>query len=56
MHTWTVRVLTQPGNPRFAGFFPHYVAQAQAVSNWFRATDATQSPPLIMGDVAFVTP
>ena len=42
-HTWTVKVLAQPN--RFAGFFPHYVAQIQSVANWFRATDHAQSPP-----------
>jgi hypothetical protein len=53
-HTWTVKALAQPG--RFAGFFPHYVPQAQSVANWFRATDHTQSPPVVSGDVAFVAP
>lgn len=53
-HTWTAKVLAQQG--RFAGFFPHYVPQAQAIANWFRATDHTQSPPLVTGDVAFVAP
>jgi hypothetical protein len=54
-HTWTVKVLTQPST-QFSGFFPHYVAQAQQVSNWFRATDHTQNPPVVSGDVAFVSP
>jgi hypothetical protein len=53
-HTWTVKVLAQPG--RFAGFFPHYVAQSNAIANWFRLTDHTQAPPVVSGDVAFVTP
>lgn len=54
-HTWTVKALSQPAG-RFAGFFPHYVAQAQSVANWYRATDHSQSPPVVTGDVAFVAP
>jgi MYXO-CTERM domain-containing protein len=54
-HTWTVKVLTQPPT-QFAGFFPHYIAQSQQVANWFRATDHTQSPPVVSGDVALVSP
>ena len=54
-HTWTVKLLQQPQN-RFAGFFPHYIPQAQQVANWFRATDHTQNPPVISGDVALVSP
>jgi hypothetical protein len=53
-HTWTIKALAQQG--RFAGFFPHYVPQAQQVANWFRATDHTQNPPVVSGDVAFVSP
>jgi hypothetical protein len=53
-HTWSVRALAQAG--RFAGFFPHYVAQAQQVENWFRTTDHTRSPPTVSGDVALVAP
>jgi hypothetical protein len=54
-HTWTVKVLTQPPND-FAGFFSHYIPQAQQVANWYRATDHTQSPPVVSGDVALVSP
>jgi hypothetical protein len=54
-HTWTVKVLTQPAT-QFSGFFPHYIAQAQQVANWFRATDHTQDPPVVSGDVALVSP
>jgi MYXO-CTERM domain-containing protein len=53
-HTWSVKSLAQPS--KFAGFFPHYIPQAQQVSNWFRATDHTQSPPVVSGDVALVAP
>jgi hypothetical protein len=52
-HTWTVKVIAQPG--RFAGFFPHYVSQSNAIANWYRLTDHTQTPPVVSGDVAFVT-
>ena len=54
-HTWTVKALTNVQG-RFGGFFPHYVPQAQQVANWFRATDHTQNPPVVSGDVAFVSP
>jgi hypothetical protein len=54
VHSWTTKLLSQPG--RFAGFFPHYIPQAEQVENWFRATDHTQTPPLVTGDVAFVAP
>jgi len=54
-HTWSVKSLTNLQG-RFGGFFPHYVAQAQQVANWFRATDHTQNPPVVSGDVAFVSP
>jgi hypothetical protein len=53
-HTWTANAVQQAN--RFAGFFPHYVPQAQVIANWFRATDHTQSPPVVTGDVAFVSP
>jgi hypothetical protein len=53
-HTWVLTALSQP--PDFAGFFPHYVPQAQSIENWFRATDTTKSPPLVTGNVAFVAP
>ena len=53
-HTWRSQAIAQPG--RFAGFFPHYVPQAQLIANWFRATDHTQSPPVVSGDVALVSP
>jgi hypothetical protein len=53
-HTWTVKEIAQPG--RFAGFFPRYVTERQQVANWFRATDHTQTPPVVTGDVAFVAP
>jgi hypothetical protein len=53
-HTWSVKALAQPN--RFAGFFPHYVAEVQQVANWFRATDHSQTPPVVSGDVAFVQP
>jgi hypothetical protein len=53
-HQWTVKAVAQKG--RFAGFFPHYVPQAQQVANWFRLTDHTQNPPVVSGDVAFVSP
>lgn len=64
LHTWTVKLLTQPtitddggaAASVFAGFFPHYIPQAQQVSNWFRATDHTQDPPVVSGDVALVAP
>lgn len=51
-HTWTVKALTQ--NNVFAGFFPHYVPQAQQIANWYRETDHTMTPPVVSGDVAFV--
>jgi hypothetical protein len=51
-HTWNVKSITQAG--RFAGFFPHYVPQTERIANWFRATDHTQNPPVVTGDVAFV--
>lgn len=51
-HTWTVKALAQ--NNLFAGFFPHYVSQAQQIANWYRQTDHTMSPPVVSGDVAFV--
>jgi MYXO-CTERM domain-containing protein len=54
-HTWTVKVLTQPAT-QFSGFFSHYIAQSQQVANWFRATDHTQNPPVVSGDVALVSP
>jgi hypothetical protein len=54
-HTWTVKVLTQPPT-EFAGFFSHYIPQSQQVANWFRATDHTQDPPVVSGDVALVSP
>ncbi len=54
-HTWNVKALSQASN-RFAGFFPHYIPQAQQISNWFRATDHTQNPPVVSGDVAMVGP
>ncbi|HEY1697418.1 MAG TPA: MYXO-CTERM sorting domain-containing protein [Polyangiaceae bacterium] len=54
-HTWTVKAL-QNQTGRFGGFFPHYLAQSQQVTNWFRATDHTQNPPVVSGDVAFVSP
>jgi hypothetical protein len=54
-HKWTVKVLTQPPND-FAGFFSHYIPQAQQVANWYRATDHTQNPPVVSGDVALVSP
>jgi hypothetical protein len=54
-HTWTVKALSNDKG-RFAGFFAHYVPQAQQVANWFRATDHTQNPPVVSGDVAFVAP
>jgi len=53
-HTWTVKAIDQTG--QFAGFFPHYVSQSQLVANWYRATDHTQAPPAVTGDVAFVSP
>jgi hypothetical protein len=53
-HSWSVKTIAQPG--RFAGFFPRYVASRQQVANWFRATDHTQTPPVVSGDVAFVAP
>jgi hypothetical protein len=28
----------------------------QQVANWFRATDHSQTPPVVSGDVAFVAP
>jgi len=54
-HTWTVKALSNQQG-RFGGFFPHYVAKSQQVANWFRATDHTQNPPVVSGDVAFVAP
>jgi hypothetical protein len=54
-HTWTVKLVSQQ-QTYFAGFFPHYVAQAQQVANWYRATDHTQNPPVVAGDVALVSP
>jgi hypothetical protein len=54
-HTWTVKVLTLPSGD-FGGFFPHYIPQAQQVSTWFRATDHTQNPPVVTGDVTLVAP
>jgi hypothetical protein len=54
VHSWSLKTIAQPG--RFAGFFPHYVALRQQVANWFRATDHTQTPPVVSGDVAFVAP
>jgi hypothetical protein len=53
-HTWTVKAIAQPS--RFAGFFPHYVPETQSIENWFRATDDTQSPALVTGNVVFVSP
>jgi hypothetical protein len=53
-HTWTLTAISQPSE--FAGFFPHYVPQAQSIANWFRATDTTKSPPLVTGNVSFVAP
>ncbi len=53
-HTWAVKVVPQAN--QFAGFFPHYVSQVQQIANWYRATDHTQSPPMVTGDVAFVAP
>jgi hypothetical protein len=53
-HTWTVKAIAQPS--KFAGFFPHYVSEAQSIENWFRATDDTQSPALVTGNVVFVSP
>jgi hypothetical protein len=53
-HSWTVKAIPQPD--RFAGFFPHYVAELEQVANWFRATDHSQTPPVVTGDVAFVSP
>ncbi|MGH7294010.1 MAG: MYXO-CTERM sorting domain-containing protein [Polyangiaceae bacterium] len=54
-HTWTVKSVTQPQG-HFAGFFPHYLSQTQKVANWFRATDHSQNPPVVSGDVALVSP
>jgi len=54
VHSWTIKAIEQPG--RFAGFFPRYVDPLQQVANWFRATDRTQTPPVVTGDVAFVAP
>jgi hypothetical protein len=53
-HTWTLKAISQPS--KFAGFFPHYVPEAESIENWYRATDTTQSPPLVTGNVAFVLP
>jgi hypothetical protein len=53
-HTWSAKAIAQPS--RFGGFFPHYVAEVQQVANWFRATDHSQTPPVVSGDVAFVQP
>jgi hypothetical protein len=53
-HTWTLKAIAQPS--RFAGFFPHYVPEAKSIENWFRATDDTQSPALVTGNVVFVSP
>jgi MYXO-CTERM domain-containing protein len=53
-HKWSVKALAQQN--KFAGFFPHYVPQAQQVANWFRLTDHTQNPPVVSGDVALVAP
>jgi hypothetical protein len=53
-HTWTLKAIAQPSE--FAGFFPHYVAEAQSIENWFRATNDTQSPALVTGNVVFVSP
>ena len=54
IHTWTLKAIAQP--LKFAGFFPHYVAEAKSVENWFRATDDTRSPALVTGNVVFVSP
>ena len=53
-NVWTTKVLSQPSF--FAGFFPHYIPQAQSIENWYRALDDTRSPPLVTGNVAFVSP
>ena len=53
-HTWTVKAISQPN--QFAGFFPHYLSQSNQIGNWFRATDHTQNPPVVTGDVALVAP
>jgi MYXO-CTERM domain-containing protein len=53
-HSWSLKAIAQPG--RFAGFFPHYVAQMPAIANWYRLTDHSQTPPIVRGDVAFVSP
>jgi hypothetical protein len=53
-HTWTVKAISQPS--KFAGYFPHYVAQSQMIENWYRATDHTMNPPVVTGNVAFVQP
>jgi hypothetical protein len=53
-HTWSTKAIAQ--QDRFAGFFPRYVAEVQQVANWFRATDHSQAPPVVSGDVAFVQP
>jgi hypothetical protein len=55
-HTWTVKILQQNQATWFAGFFPHYLPQSQQVTNWYRATDHTQNPPVVSGDVAMATP
>jgi hypothetical protein len=53
-HMWTVKAISQPS--KFAGFFPHYVAQSQMIENWYRATDHTMNPPVVTGNVVFVQP
>ena len=53
-HTWSVKAISQPN--QFAGFFPHYLSQTSQIGNWFRATDHTQNPPVVTGDVAMVAP
>jgi hypothetical protein len=51
-HAWAVQAIAQPS--KFAGFFPHYVPETQSIGNWYRATDASQTPPLVTGNVALV--
>jgi hypothetical protein len=54
-HMWSVKAIQQQST-WFAGFFPHYVPQATQIANWYRNTDHSMSPPVVSGDVAFVSP